>query len=55
MAKLIYSAFISLDSYVADETGNFDSAGRDEEVRTFVSDLMRPIGTHLSAGALLPR
>jgi hypothetical protein len=26
MAKLIYSAFTSLDGYVADETGNFDWA-----------------------------
>lgn len=24
MAKLIYSAFTSLDGYVADEAGNFD-------------------------------
>jgi dihydrofolate reductase len=47
MAKLIYSALTSLDGYVADETGNFDWAAPDEEVHTFVNDLMRPIGTHL--------
>jgi hypothetical protein len=27
MAKLIYSAIISLDGYVADPAGNFDWAG----------------------------
>jgi hypothetical protein len=27
MAKLIYSAIMSLDGYVADEDGNFDWAG----------------------------
>lgn len=47
MAKLIYSALTSLDGYVADETGNFDWAAPDEEVHTFVNNLMRPIGTHL--------
>jgi dihydrofolate reductase len=47
MAKLIYSALTSLDGYVADQNGNFDWAAPDEEVHTFVNDLMRPIGTHL--------
>jgi dihydrofolate reductase len=47
MAKLIYSALTSLDGYVADATGNFDWAAPDEEVHTFVNDLMRPIGTYL--------
>jgi dihydrofolate reductase len=47
MAKLIYSAITSLDGYIADEDGNFDWAVPDEEVHTFVNDLMRPVGTHL--------
>jgi dihydrofolate reductase len=47
MAKLIYTALTSLDLFVADETGNFDWAAPDEEVHTFVNDLVRPIGTHL--------
>jgi dihydrofolate reductase len=47
VAKLIYSAITSLDGYVADEDGNFDWAAPDEEVRTFVNDLERPVGTYL--------
>jgi dihydrofolate reductase len=47
MAKLIYSAISSLDSYVADEDGNFDWAVPDEEVHAFINDLQRPIGTYL--------
>lgn len=47
MAKLIYSAIMSLDGYIADERGNFDWAAPDEEVHAFVNDLMRPQGTFL--------
>ena len=47
MAKLIYSAIVSLDGYVADEDGNFDWAVPDEEVHTFINDLERPVGTYL--------
>jgi dihydrofolate reductase len=47
LAKLIYSAITSLDGYTADEDGNFDWAGPDEEVHTFVNDLERPVGTYL--------
>jgi dihydrofolate reductase len=47
MGKLIYSAIMSLDGYVADEEGNFDWGEPDEEVHTFVNDLERRIGTHL--------
>jgi dihydrofolate reductase len=47
MAKLIYSAIMSLDGYVADENGNFDWAAPDEEVLAFVNDLERPVGTYL--------
>ncbi|MCU1228752.1 MAG: bifunctional deaminase-reductase domain protein [Acidobacteria bacterium] len=47
MPKLIYSAILSLDGYVADENGRFDWAAPDEEVHAFVNDLERSIGTYL--------
>jgi dihydrofolate reductase len=47
MAKLIYSAITSLDSYIEDEDGDFDWAVPDEDVHAFVNDLERPIGTYL--------
>ena len=43
----IYAAITSLDGYVADSEGNFDSSAPDEEVHRFVNELERPIGTHL--------
>ena len=47
MAKLRYSAIMSLDGYVADEDGSFDWAVPDEEVHAFINDLERPVGTYL--------
>lgn len=47
MAKLIYSAFTSLDGYVADETGNFDWAELDEEVFAYINSRERQVGTYL--------
>jgi dihydrofolate reductase len=47
MAKLIYFTIMSLDGYVADEDGKFDWAEPDEEVHSFVNDLVRPVGTYL--------
>jgi dihydrofolate reductase len=47
MAKLIYSALLSLDGFLEDEDGNFDWAAPDDEVLAFVNDLERPIGTYL--------
>ena len=38
---------MSLDGFIADETGNFDWAAPDEEVHRFVNDLERPVGTYL--------
>jgi len=37
MAKLIYSVIMSLDGYIADESGNFAWAAPDEEVHAFVN------------------
>ena len=47
MARLIYSAMMSLDGYIADADGNFDWAAPDEEVHAFVNDLERSVGTYL--------
>jgi dihydrofolate reductase len=47
MARLIYTAIISLDGYVNDPEGNFDWAEPSDEVHAFVNDLERPIGTYL--------
>ncbi|HEY3085198.1 MAG TPA: dihydrofolate reductase family protein [Candidatus Dormibacteraeota bacterium] len=47
MAKLIYSALQSLDGYIADQDGKFDWGEPDEEVHTFLNDLMRTTGTYL--------
>ena len=52
MAKLIYSAITSLDTYVADDSGNFDWAAPDDEVHSFVNDLERLIGTYLYGRAI---
>jgi dihydrofolate reductase len=47
MARLIYSAIMSLDGYTADADGRFEWAAPDEEVFAFVNDLERPVGTYL--------
>ncbi|MGO4881864.1 MAG: dihydrofolate reductase family protein [Bryobacteraceae bacterium] len=47
MANLIYIAITSLDGYVEDQSGRFDWAVPDEEVHTFVNDLLRPVGIYL--------
>lgn len=41
MANLIDMAIRSLDSYLDDESGNFDWAIPDEEVHTFMNDLLK--------------
>jgi len=47
MGKLIYIATTSVDSYVADERGNFEWTAPDEERHLFVNDLVRRAGTFL--------
>jgi len=47
MAKLLYSAILSLDGYIEDEAGQFDWAVPDDQVHSFINDLMRPVGTYL--------
>jgi dihydrofolate reductase len=47
LAKLSYTALMSLDGYVADVKGKWDWAQPDEEVHRFVNELERPVGTHL--------
>ena len=46
MSKLIYITNTSLDGYVEDETGAFDWINPDQ-VHAFITELLRPIGTHL--------
>ena len=47
MARLIYSAIMSLDGYTADADGRFEWAAPDEEVHAFVNELERPVGVYL--------
>ena len=47
MAKLIYSAFTSLDGYVADESGNFEWAELDDEVHAYINEREKENGTYL--------
>jgi dihydrofolate reductase len=47
MARLIYSAIMSLDGYTADADGRFEWAAPGEEVHAFVNELERPVGTYL--------
>ncbi len=47
MAKLIYVANVSLDGFVEDAHGRFDWTEPVDEVFTFITDLVRPVGTYL--------
>jgi hypothetical protein len=44
VARLVFSAFTSLDGYLEDAHGNFDWAEPDEEVHAFVNEQERSIG-----------
>jgi dihydrofolate reductase len=47
MAKLIYVANVSLDGYIEDAHGSFEWTEPTDEVFTFITDLVRPVGTYL--------
>jgi len=47
MAKLIYVSNVSLDGFIEDEYGRFDWTEPGDEQFAFVTDLIRPVGTHL--------
>ncbi len=47
MPRLLCLTIASLDLYMEDESGRFDWAMPDEEVHTFVNDLMRGVDTYL--------
>jgi dihydrofolate reductase len=47
MSKLIYIANVSLDGYIEDSNGNFDWTEPNDEVFTFITDLVRSAGTYL--------
>src|SRR3977135_3366288 len=47
MGKLIYVANVSLDGYIEDAHGSFEWTAPIDEVFTFITDLVRPVGTYL--------
>jgi dihydrofolate reductase len=47
MAKLIYVANVSLDGYIEDANGKFEWTAPIDEVFTFITDIVRPVGTYL--------
>jgi len=47
MAKLIYVSNVSLDGYIEDAQGDFEWTAPDDELFSFLTDLVRPIGTFL--------
>ncbi len=47
MAKVIYVANVSLDGYTEDAHGGFEWTEPSDEVFSFITDLVRPVGTHL--------
>jgi dihydrofolate reductase len=47
MAKLIYVANVSLDGYIEDAHGSFEWTAPTDEVFTFITDLVRPVGAYL--------
>ncbi len=47
MAKLIYVANVSLDGYIEDAHGSVEWTEPMDEVFTFITDLVHPVGTYL--------
>jgi dihydrofolate reductase len=47
MGRLIYLTNVSLDGYIEDAQGRFDWTPPDDDFYTFITDLVRPVGTYL--------
>jgi dihydrofolate reductase len=47
VSKLIYVSNVSLDGFIEDEHGSFDWTPPSDEVFAFITDVVRPVGTHL--------
>ena len=47
MAKLVYVAIVSLDGYIEDANGRFEWTAPVDEVFSFITDIVRPVGTYL--------
>src|SRR6476620_8573654 len=47
MAELIYVQNVSLDGCIEDASGSFEWSTPGEEYFAFITDLVRPVGTHL--------
>jgi dihydrofolate reductase len=47
MTNLIYVANVSLDGYIEDANGSFEWTEPIDEVFSFITDLVRPVGTYL--------
>jgi dihydrofolate reductase len=47
MARLIYVSNVSLDGFIEDEHGSFEWGAPSDELFAFITDLVRPVGTHL--------
>jgi dihydrofolate reductase len=47
MAHLIYFTISSLDGYIEDKDGNFNWSEPDEEVHSYINNLVRSAGTYL--------
>ncbi len=47
MAKLLYITNVSLDGYIEDADGSFQWSEPGDDYFVFITDLLRPIGTHL--------
>jgi len=43
----MYVSNVSADGYIEDEHGSFDWTAPDDELFAFITDLVRPVGTHL--------
>jgi dihydrofolate reductase len=52
VGRLLYTAICSLDGYTVDSSGSFDWAAPNDEVHSFVNDLVRPVRTFLYGRAM---